>query len=231
MAARPLSSLGKWLLTAEGGRPLAQAMQAHAIAACGTLGIPTGELKRHLEPHKMRQMIDCVVADVATQRASDGRSYADQFLAGPGRNEPGVSREHIAAVRDSGMGLYRIEKVHTGLGFILQDLIFRGPSIPIVAQEASRQAVAGNVLCARLLRSQGVTFAAGGHYVLPGYAGENLRRELATVFRTVRAKCPPERQPDNAEILKDFTFMFSNAWLACELPAQRGAAEAWRQSA
>jgi hypothetical protein len=231
MSARPLGSLGKWLLTAEGGRPLAQAMQAHAIAACGTLGIPTGELKRHLEPFKMRQMIDCVVADVATQRAADGRPHADHYLDGPGRAEPALSRDHLAAIRDSGMGLYRIEKVHTGLGFILQDMLFRGPSMPIVAQDTSRRAVAGNVLCARLLRSQGVTFAAGGHYVLPGYAGENLRRELATVFRTVRAKCPPDRQPDDANILRDFTFMFSNAWLACELRADRAQGEAWRQSA
>jgi hypothetical protein len=206
-------------------------MQAHAIAACGTLGIPTGELKRHLDPHKMRQMIDCVVADVATQRGPDGRSYADQYLDGAGQSEPTMSRDHIAAIRDSGMGLYRIEKVHTGLGFILQDMLFRGPSMPIVAQETSRQAVAGNVLCARLLRARGVTFAASGHYILPGFEGENLRRELGTVFRTVRAKCPPDRQLGDAEILKDFTFMFSNAWLACELPGQRGTAGAWRQTA
>jgi hypothetical protein len=219
---RPLGGFVKWLLAVDGGRPLAQAMQAHTALACHASGVRSPELRRMLGEGRMRSLIDAAVADLATRVLDGTKTFADLYLDGVGAHAPEASREYLTIVRDSGMSLYRVEKVQQGMGFIAQDLLFRGPWLPVMAASAARGMQTGDFVCARMLRRRGVTELAPGHFVLPAAAGRRLQSELTALLA---------RAEDRIVALKDYAFMFSNAWAAHELEAAASAARAYRQSA
>jgi hypothetical protein len=221
-ADRPLGGFIKWLLAMDGGRPLAQAMQAHTALACHAAGVRSPDLRRVLGEGRMRSLIDAAVADLATRAFDGAKTFADLYLQGVGEYADPNTRDYVAAVRDSGMSLYRIEKVQTGMGFIAQDLLFRGPWLPVMAGEASRAMQAGDYVCARTLRRRGVTEMAPGHFVLPPAAGRRLHTELTALTA---------KSEDRVAAVKEHAFLFSNAWLGCTLEAEVAAARTYRQSA
>jgi hypothetical protein len=212
----------QWLLAMDGGRPLAQAMQAHTALACHAAGVRSPDLRRVLGEGRMRSLIDAAVADLATRAFHGEKTFADLYLDGAGAHVDGNTRDYVSAVRDSGMSLYRVEKVQTGMGFIAQDLLFRGPWLPVMAAQASRSLQAGDYVCARMLRRRGVTEIAPGHFTLTASAGRRLQTELTAL--TAKA-------PDRVAAVKEHAFLFSNAWLGCELEAEAASAREMRQSA
>lgn len=221
-AERPLGGFIKWLLAMDGGRPLAQAMQTHTALACHAAGVRSPDLRRTLGEGRMRALIDAAVADLATRAFHGKKTFADLYLDGVGAHDDPATRDYVAAVRESGMCLYRVEKVQTGMGFIAQDLLFRGPWLPVMAGEASRSMAAGDYVCARMLRRRGVTEMAPGHFTLPPAPGRRLLAELTTLTA---------KSEDRAAAVKEHAFLFSNAWLACALEAETAAARGMRASA
>ena len=219
---RPLGGFVRWLLAVDGGRPLAQAMQAHTALACHAAGVRSPDLRRVLGEGRMRALIDAVVADLATRAMIGCKTLADLYLDGAGAHADAAARDYLASVRDSGMSLYRVEKVQTGMGFIAQDLLFRGPWLPVMAAGLSRNLQAGDFVCGRVLRRRGVTELAPGHFVLSATAGRRLQAELTALL---------SRTEDRAAAMRDYAFMFSNAWVAHSLEADAAAAREMRASA
>ena len=218
---RALSGFTNWLMAKDRGRLLADAMVAHARVACLEAGVPVAQLSHRLDRADMRRLLDCVVEGIASEGVSGGRSVVDEYLLGAGAGETDTCKDELLALAASAMGLYRIDKVQPSMGFVAQDLLFRGPMLQVQDVNASRQLAAGDIICARIARQNGVTMMTAGFLRLPSLAGWNLQRELKSLFENVRKAAlrddPLGAQPPDAEILKKYSVLFSNAWLACRL--------------
>jgi hypothetical protein len=73
-----------------------------------------------------------------------------------------------------------------------------------------------------MLRRRGVTELAPGHFVLPPATGRRLSAEVSTLLA---------KAEDRASALKDYAFMFTNAWLGSALEPVAAPAQAYAKSA
>lgn len=228
---RPLGGFIKWLLAADQGRPLAHGMTAHAGAAARDAGIRLSDLRRYLPERDVRQLIDCVVEDIATRAMAGEKRFADVYLDGPGQAEDLADVDYLTAVRDSGMSLYQVERAQPGLGFIAQDLLFRGPALQVIDVPASRVLRAGQMVAARLIRLNGMTMMTPGHLPLSAAEGQRLLREMKGLLAAARSRFAGDEAPDDAVILRDYAAVYSNAWLGMTFAAQRAADAGYRATA
>lgn len=215
--ASVLGGFTQWLMRQEGGAALARAFLGLSGAACATAGISAAGLRRHIGGEALQRFVDFVLEHEAARRGDD-------YCLGAGGSDP--AGDYLEALRRVGLGLYRVVRIQRGLGFVADDLLFPGPTLQVVDPRAAKRVQAGDVVCGRLLRRDGITAVAAGFLMFPAEPGSSL----VTAARAMIAETQgpgPLLCATHAALAR----LAGNAWIAWSLEQEKRAVAAFRRSA
>jgi hypothetical protein len=156
-----------------------QRLLAHVEPACIAAGVKFEDLPRMLEQQVYALMFTCVVEDLMSRPAPDGRNLTDAYIKRHGWKLGGSARRQLKAVRDSRMGLYEITATVPGRSITLRDLVGGAPDVAVEAPGLANALPVGCPLGARVLRVDSTTTIAGG--LLP--FEEGMSAEAAEAVR------------------------------------------------
>ena len=140
-------------------------LEAHLQPTCEAMGIAMEQLPSLLEGDVYAMLVTCVVEDLMTRTAADGRNLTEAYLKRHGWKQSGIVRRQLQALRQSKAGLYEVTDTNPGEGLTLRNLLAPKETLDVVAGQLSTVLPVGVPVGARVLRVDGEAILGGG--VLP----------------------------------------------------------------
>lgn len=237
MSASPdISGIVAWARREEWREAFNERLERHAGPACAAAGIELPEIGAILGVDVVNMVWGATFEDLLTVELADGRNLADDYLRRRGWKESLTTRDYIAGLRHSRMGLYEVVGIKPGEWIRLRDLVCGGEPVQVMERLGSEGVRLWDHVASRVVPLRGRNVLGG---VLMGFdhrdseglqaglrrVGKRVRQEAARLAR--KSGMAVEESPfadmlTPDRVLRESAFLFTNRWLTILLREAQG---------